>query len=223
MDLRLRRPDAGRPRRRTRLGRRPRTCRAGVVAHLDRRSLLQQRPPLGHGALLLLHGRPPLGQVLHGRLAWPPRAHLDHRRGLLPHLDPAGIHRLPDPAEPRLAVDRRPGKGRAQCVRDRILLQRPQLRPDADVAHRPAAARRRAARRRPHPAGAPPWRRPAAVSAVPYPQHADPAREWTGEKRRYDLVREATIATAVVALLTVLLSLLFSSPDVKPVTVSQWA
>ena len=61
------------------------------------------------------------------------------------------------------------------------------------------------------------------MSAVPYPQHADPAREWTGEKRRYDLVREAAIATAVVALLTVLLSFLFSSPDVKPVTVSQWA
>jgi len=61
------------------------------------------------------------------------------------------------------------------------------------------------------------------MSAVPYPRHADPAREWTGEKRRYDLVREAAIATAAVALLTVLLSFLFSSQDVKPVTVSQWA
>ena len=61
------------------------------------------------------------------------------------------------------------------------------------------------------------------MSALPYPQHANPAREWTGAKRRYDLVREAVIAVAVVTLLAVLLSVLFSSPDVKPVTVSQWA
>ena len=61
------------------------------------------------------------------------------------------------------------------------------------------------------------------MSAVPYPQHADPALEWTGAKRRYDLVKEATIATVAVTLLTVLFSIVFSSPDVKPVTVSQWA
>jgi len=61
------------------------------------------------------------------------------------------------------------------------------------------------------------------VSSVPYPQHADPSVEWTGAKRRYDLVKEAAIATAAVTLLTVLLAALFSSPDVKPVTVAQWA
>jgi hypothetical protein len=61
------------------------------------------------------------------------------------------------------------------------------------------------------------------VSAVPYPQHPAPALEWTGAKRRYDLVKEAVIATVAVTLLTVLLALLFSSPDVRPVTVSQWA
>jgi hypothetical protein len=61
------------------------------------------------------------------------------------------------------------------------------------------------------------------MSAAAYPQHADPALEWSGERRRYDLVKEATIATVAVTLLTVLLSVLFSSPDVKPVTVSQWA
>lgn len=61
------------------------------------------------------------------------------------------------------------------------------------------------------------------MSAVPYPQHPSPAVEWTGAKRRYDLVKEATIAIVAVTLLTVLLALLFSSPDVKPVTVSQWA
>jgi hypothetical protein len=61
------------------------------------------------------------------------------------------------------------------------------------------------------------------VSAEPHPRHADPALEWTGEKRRYDLVKEAVIATAAVTLLAVLLAALFSSPDVKPVTVSRWA
>ncbi len=61
------------------------------------------------------------------------------------------------------------------------------------------------------------------MSAVPYPQHPDPAVEWTGAKRRYDLIKEATIALVAVTLLTVAFSLIFSSPDVKPVTVSDWA
>jgi hypothetical protein len=56
-----------------------------------------------------------------------------------------------------------------------------------------------------------------------FPQHADPRLEWSGEKRRYDLVKEAAIATVAVTLLTVVLTIVFSSPDVKPVTVSQWA
>ena len=54
-----------------------------------------------------------------------------------------GLHRLPLPAELRLAVDRHPGQGRHQRHRRRGVLQRPQLRPDADVAHRAAPARRR--------------------------------------------------------------------------------
>ncbi len=61
------------------------------------------------------------------------------------------------------------------------------------------------------------------MSVPGYPLAPDPAVEWTGAKRRYDLVKEAVIAIAAVALLTILLSLLFSSPDVKPITVSQWA
>jgi hypothetical protein len=61
------------------------------------------------------------------------------------------------------------------------------------------------------------------MSAVPYPQHPDPAVEWSGAKRRYDLVKEAVIALIAVVLLTALLSAIFSSPDVKPVTVSSWA
>ena len=61
------------------------------------------------------------------------------------------------------------------------------------------------------------------MSAVPYPQHPDPSVEWTGAKRPYDLVKEATIALVAVTLLTVAFSVIFSSPDVKPVTVSSWA
>jgi len=61
------------------------------------------------------------------------------------------------------------------------------------------------------------------MSAVPYLRHPDPAVEWAGAKRPYDLVKEATIALIAVTLLTVAFSLIFSSPDVKPVTVSSWA
>ena len=69
VDLRLRRRHdrgAGRGRR---LGRDPRPQGTGVVARLRRRALLQQHPSVGRGALLLRHGHPPVGQVLHGRLA----------------------------------------------------------------------------------------------------------------------------------------------------------
>jgi hypothetical protein len=56
-----------------------------------------------------------------------------------------------------------------------------------------------------------------------YPRAPDPAVAWAGATRRYDLVKEAVVALAAVALVTVLLAALFSSPDVKPVTVSAWA
>jgi hypothetical protein len=46
---------------------------------------------------------------------------------------------------------------------------------------------------------------------------------WTGGWRRYDLVKEFVIALVVVALLTVALAVLFSSPDDQPVTVARWA
>jgi hypothetical protein len=49
------------------------------------------------------------------------------------------------------------------------------------------------------------------------------AVEWTGGKRRYDLVKEAVVAFVTVLLLTIGLALVFSSPDDKPVTISQWA
>ncbi len=40
---------------------------------------------------------------------------------------------------------------------------------------------------------------------------------------RYDLVKEFAIALAVVAALTVILAILFSSPDDPPITIQQWA
>jgi hypothetical protein len=61
------------------------------------------------------------------------------------------------------------------------------------------------------------------VSEAGYPRSPDPSVEWTGAKRRYDLVKEGVIALGVVTLLTLLLAALFSSPDLKPITVSSWA
>lgn len=49
------------------------------------------------------------------------------------------------------------------------------------------------------------------------------AREWTGGYRPYDLVKEATIAIGVVLTLVVVLTILFSSPDVRSSTVQSWS
>ncbi len=49
------------------------------------------------------------------------------------------------------------------------------------------------------------------------------ARPWRGPVRRYDILKEGTIAVAVVAVLVVLFAVLFSSPDVRPVTLQAWA
>ncbi|MGZ6640540.1 MAG: hypothetical protein ACXVFN_00385 [Solirubrobacteraceae bacterium] len=51
----------------------------------------------------------------------------------------------------------------------------------------------------------------------------DGARTWTGATVPYDLVKEFCIALGVVALLAIVLTILFSSPDVKPSTIGQWA
>ena len=52
---------------------------------------------------------------------------------------------------------------------------------------------------------------------------AERYREWRGEYRSYDLVKEASIALGVVALIALVLTILFSSPDEKPSTVQSWA
>ncbi len=49
------------------------------------------------------------------------------------------------------------------------------------------------------------------------------AQPWRGPQRHYDIIKEATIAVVVMALLAILLSVLFSSPDKRPVTLRQWA
>ena len=61
------------------------------------------------------------------------------------------------------------------------------------------------------------------MTASEFPLSPDPAVEWNGGKRRYDLVKEAIVALAAVAALTVLLAAIFSSPDDRPVTLAQWA
>jgi hypothetical protein len=46
---------------------------------------------------------------------------------------------------------------------------------------------------------------------------------WTGPRRSYDLVKELVYALAGVTALTLLLAAVFSSPDVKQVTLASWA
>ncbi len=49
------------------------------------------------------------------------------------------------------------------------------------------------------------------------------AREWKGDYRPYDLVKEFSIAIGVVLALALVLTILFSSPDDSPSTVKQWS
>jgi len=48
-------------------------------------------------------------------------------------------------------------------------------------------------------------------------------RDWKGGYRPYDLLKEASIALGVVLALTVVLTILFSSPDEKPSTIKSWS
>ena len=52
---------------------------------------------------------------------------------------------------------------------------------------------------------------------------AGDAAQWRGPTRRYDILKEAGIAGAVVLVLAVVLASVLSSPDVPPVTVQSWA
>ncbi len=70
-----------------------------------------------------------------------------------------------------------------------------------------------------HPLPAHPVRGRSARRA----QASADAAEWRGPTRRYDIVKEATIAGMVVLVLVVVLASLLSSPDTPPVTVQSWA
>ncbi len=47
--------------------------------------------------------------------------------------------------------------------------------------------------------------------------------EWKGRYVPYDIIKEGTIAVIVVAILTVALSVIFSSPDEKAITIKTWS
>jgi hypothetical protein len=49
------------------------------------------------------------------------------------------------------------------------------------------------------------------------------AAPWRGRTRRYDILREGTIASAIILALTFVLAGVLSSPDVPPVTIATWA
>jgi quinol-cytochrome oxidoreductase complex cytochrome b subunit len=49
------------------------------------------------------------------------------------------------------------------------------------------------------------------------------AAPWRGPNRRYDILKEGTIAAVVVLALTLGLAAVLSSPDLPPVTIATWA
>ncbi len=63
------------------------------------------------------------------------------------------------------------------------------------------------------------WRDRSARKAAA----AADAAPWRGPTRRYDILKEGTIALAITTGLVVLMAGLLSSPDVPPVTVQSWA
>jgi hypothetical protein len=60
------------------------------------------------------------------------------------------------------------------------------------------------------------------VSARP-PASPDPTAPWPGPFVRYDLVKELLVALGVITALAVVLTILFSSPDISPTTIQSWA
>ncbi len=67
-----------------------------------------------------------------------------------------------------------------------------------------------------------PDRRPRGRAARRAAAIAD-AEAWQGPTRPYDILKEASAATAIVLVLVVVLAALLSSPDLPPVTVQSWA
>ena len=67
-----------------------------------------------------------------------------------------------------------------------------------------------------------PTKRPHGRAARKALRAAD-AAQWRGPTKRYDILKEATVATLVVFLLVIGLAAVLSSPDDPPVTVSSWS
>lgn len=65
--------------------------------------------------------------------------------------------------------------------------------------------------------------RTAASSLGPRERRRAERRPWQGPLRHYDIIKEATIAVVVVAILSVVLAVVFSSPDKRAVTLKEWA
>jgi hypothetical protein len=74
----------------------------------------------------------------------------------------------------------------------------------------------------PLPAARPSFRLRPRPRAERLAERAADAAPWRGPTRRYDILKEGTIAALVALVLTIGLSVLVSSPDVPPVTVRSW-
>jgi hypothetical protein len=66
------------------------------------------------------------------------------------------------------------------------------------------------------------------VSTATTPRQRPPADDrdaalWTGDYRRYDLVKEFLAALGVMVLLTVILAVAFGSPDRRAISLAEWA
>ena len=122
LDICVRRGQPRRARGGDRVRVRHRGRRGGLVAHQPGGPFLQQPAPVERGAVHGLPGHPPVGEVLDGCLAGPPGDDLDHRGGRLRGLGRGVLHRLPDAAELRLAMDLRQRQGRLQPGRHRRVL-----------------------------------------------------------------------------------------------------
>jgi hypothetical protein len=64
--------------------------------------------------------------------------------------------------------------------------------------------------------------KPVRGRAARRAEAAADAEPWRGPTRRYDILKEGTVATLVVGALTLVMAGVLSSPDVPPVTVQTW-
>src|SRR5439155_367609 len=72
-------------------------------------------------------------------------------------------------------------------------------------------------------AAAPRYRSTLVSAVARLLRSRDDTQPWRGAYAPYDLVKELCIAVAVLTLLAVLLTILFSSPDERPSTIKQWS